>query len=77
MAPRINMVNKPPIGLIILDALKKQNQTRPSLVKKCDLTPGQISHIINGKSRPSIKTLIKISDAIHVDRNILLNSISK
>jgi transcriptional regulator with XRE-family HTH domain len=54
---------------------KKKHWTQRQLAEKSKLTTACICQIEKGKRIPSIKTLVKISEALEIDVSILINSI--
>ena len=55
------------IGNNIKNILYEQHKTQVWLSKQCCVTKGHINQIISGKTQPSIKLLVKISEALSVD----------
>lgn len=55
------------IGNNIKNILYEQHKTQVWLSKQCGVTKGHINQIISGKTQPSIKLLVKISEALSVD----------
>lgn len=55
------------IGKNIGALLYKQHKTQVWLAKQCGVTKGHINQIISGKTNPSIKLLVKISEVLSVN----------
>lgn len=62
------------IGTRIKYIRKQQNRTQDEIALQCSFTKSLLSKIENGKTKPSIATLIKISDALGVDIADLLST---
>lgn len=54
------------IGKNIQNILYEQHKTQVWLSKQCGVTKGHINQIITGKTHPSVKLLLKISEALSV-----------
>lgn len=65
------------LGNIIENQLISLGQNPAWLAAQCHVTRGQISHIMLGRSRPSIKLLTLISDKLSISSNILIDAIKK
>lgn len=69
------MVNYCELGNLIENQLNLLNKTQSQLASECNVTPGQISHIITGRSNPSIKLLVALSNNLGIDFSTLSNSL--
>ncbi len=77
MARTTNIANKPPIGVVIVTALKSQNKTQRELAKAINTTPSWINWIINGKCLPSPIILLKIARELQLDVDSLVYALEK
>lgn len=62
------------IGEQISKLLYDQHKTQVWLAKKCGVTKGHINQIINGKTTPSLNLLLKISKALNVNIEKIINT---
>lgn len=61
---------------LIVERLKQLNKTQTWLAKQCGVTPGQISHIIMGTRKPSLRLLNSIATILELNATELLNRIA-
>ncbi len=54
------------IGKNIANLLYEQHKTQVWLAQQCNVTKGHINQIITGKTFPSVQLLLKISEALSV-----------
>lgn len=54
------------LGKNISELLYEQRKTQVWLAKQCGVTKGHINQIISGKTYPSLRLLFKISEALSV-----------
>lgn len=54
------------IGKNIAELLYEQHKTQVWLAQQCGVTKGHINQIIAGKVHPSVQLLLKISEALSV-----------
>ena len=69
------MANYCELGNLIENQLSLLNKTQSQLALECNVTPGQINHIITGRSNPSIKLLVALSSNLGIDFSTLSNSL--
>jgi len=62
------------IGSRIRQIRKLANMTQQQLAELCDCSHSLIGHIEKGSRVPSIKTICKISAALHVSLDFLLTN---
>ena len=60
------------LGDFIKDVLDKKKISQVDLAQRINLTPAQVSRIISGERGTSIETLVLISDALGVKRDLML-----
>ncbi len=61
------------IGKNIKNLLYEQHKTQVWLAKQCSVTKGHINQIISGKTQPSLHLLLKISKALSVNINEIID----
>jgi transcriptional regulator with XRE-family HTH domain len=68
------MDEKNQLGTLIRNQLILLDRNQSWLAKNCKISSGQISHIIIGRSKPSIKTLASLSSVLNLDYNALIKA---
>ena len=69
--------NNNDLGKTIKKLRKQQNISQEKLADRADLTQQHISRIEQGTNTPSIETLIKLSEALRVSIEVIINTNSK
>lgn len=62
------------IGRNISELLYERHKTQVWLAQQCGVTKGHINQIIAGKARPSVQLLLKISNALSVSVDKIVDS---
>jgi len=62
------------IGDIIRHERKKQGINQKDLAEKAGISNSYLTDIEKGRHTPSIKTLLKISEALQIDCGVILNT---
>lgn len=65
------------IGKNISDFLYEQKKTQVWLAEQCGVSKGHINQIIAGKTKPSLNLLIKISKALSVSIDKIVDNNSQ
>lgn len=69
--------NNSKIGQLIKNQLCSLGKNQSWLAAQCGVTRGQISHLIKGKSNPSLKLLESLSANLCIDSKALLEATFK
>ena len=55
-------------GQVIREARQRAELSQTALAERCELTHADISRLENGKANPTLRMLLRVLDALGIDR---------